>query len=322
MRPIAWQGSLLIIAVAVAELAAFLYLVKAPYESNLSLRSAIEKEKTLDAQTDNPQFVFREETVDLFRKADSYETTGRHQVREEFCNYASELALATHVPLEEKVRAVRIGVGFLEESIRQDPRSTRHYMYFASLVNRGYQALQQRDPEMARSLVEKSLGLLQTAENLSPTRPQVYFEKGQGLASLGRFADGAAAFEKGVGLNPAQKEPRVDLVNLYILAGRYADAAKEWQEIKALSLPLTRADYDLVLRSYNSKKQFAPMADLYRELLEQNPNDPELLVHLAATYRELGKLDLARDAATKAAVLSPKYLAGLQTFLDSLKKPK
>lgn len=307
-------------AVVLILLPAYRYLVQKPYQSNRLLRSAIEREKVLDPNTHNARMIFDEEVVSLFRNASEYQTTGRYQVREEFANYASELAKADYIRTGEKARAVKIATVFLEESIQQSPRNARRYMYLASFVNKIFNTFQQYDPATAKSLAERNLILLQKAQSLSPTRPQIYFEKAQTLAILGRFEEGVTALQAGLELCPQQKEPHVDLVALNILAGRYDDAAREWQTVKALSFPLTREDYDRVLRSYNSKRQFAPMVELFKEQLEKTPQDAGLLAHLAVTYRELGEMELARTTAMKAAALSPELSTGLQSFLDSLKK--
>ncbi len=322
VSPLTLRGGLVIAGVAAALLPALWFLVKQPYDSNRDLRTAISEEQVADPQTGAARYTLREETAALFRTADAYQTTGRYQVREEFANYASELVQSANVSLEDKVRAVKMAVGLLEESIRQEPVNARCYMYLASLVNRSFEAVRQSDSSAARSLGENNLVLLRKAEALSPTRPQVYFEKGETLSLLGNPAEAVTAFEKGSGLCPWVKGPRVDLVVAYISGGRYGDAKREWGRIKAGFSPLTDEDYEHVLRAYNAKKQFEPMVELYREQLEKAPGDATLLAHLAATYRELGEVELARKAAVEAAARSPQLASGLQQFLDSLKPAK
>jgi cytochrome c-type biogenesis protein CcmH/NrfG len=77
-----------------------------------------------------------------------------------------------------------------------------------------------------------------------------------------------------------------------------------------------------VIRFYESRGQLAPIAALYREQLQENPDDVGLLVKLAATYRDMGETESARKAATRAAELSPEAAAALQGFLDSLDRPR
>jgi tetratricopeptide (TPR) repeat protein len=241
-------------------------------------------------------------------------------VREELANYAVRLAGSSDVPLEDRVRVIRKAIAFLEESILQEPFDARHYMYRASVVNRTADLLLKADPPTAKTILEKSVTLLQTAERLSPTRPQVYLEEAQTLEMLGRKDESIAALKKAVDLNPTVKGPHVDLIAVSISAGRLNEAAAEYQKLKGLSFELTAEEYNRLIRLYSEQKQIAQIASLYREQLDRTPNDPKLLAHLATAYREMGDLDHAREAAMKAAAQSPELAASLKEFLDSLAK--
>jgi len=317
-----WQSWVSVGAAVIVLPAAFSYAVVRPFQSNRLLRQAQAQTKVLDPQTRAAKLVFNERIVNLFEQADSYQTTGCHDVHEAFANYAFDLAQAPSIPIDLKIRVVRMGVDFLKESTQLEPANVRYYLYTASLVNGTLDIVRQADPQLAKSLAETTLTMLQKAETLSPTRPQVYFERSQTLLFLGRTEERLAAVEKGAAVSPAIKEPHVDLVNLYIASGRYEDAAKEWQNIKARRFQLTREDYDRVISSYNAQKKFAPVVELYRELLAVTPEDAEILARLAFAYRDLGEMNLARQTAMKAAALSPKIASELQSLLNSLKQPE
>jgi O-antigen ligase len=317
-----WQGWVLAGAAIIVLPAAFSYAVLRPYQSNRLLQRARTQTRVLDPQSHSTKLVFSEGIVNLFKQADSYQTTGNHDVHEVFANYAFDLAHAPSIPIDLKIRVVRMGVDFLQESTQLEPANVRYYLYTASLVNGTVDIVQQADPQLARSLADTTLAMLQKAETLSPTRPQVYFEKSQTLLFLGRTEERLAAVEKGAAVSPAVKEPHLDLVNLYIASGRYEDAAKEWQNIKARRFQLTREDYDRVISSYNAKKKFAPIVELCKEQLAQTPKDAEILARLAFAYRDLGETNLARETAMKAAALSAKVASELQSLLSSLKKPE
>ena len=319
--PVRWQGWMAIGVTGLMIAGSHWFLVQGPCESNRLLARAIASSRTR-APSGKQQYVFREDIADLYRRAGDYQTTGRHEVRERFAGYASGLAHISDIPLKVRVRMVEQAADLLEESIEQDPSDARHCMYSASLVNATLGVLQESDPALARSMAEKTLVLLQQAENLSPARPQVYIERSKTLARAGRTTEAIAALERAVSLSPWIKDLHVDLVTLYISAGRYDDAGREWGKARLLSLPLTREDYDKVIRSYESRKQPAPVAALYREQLEKSPDDPGLLVHLAAAYRDMGETESARETAIKAAALSPQVAATLQSFLDSLERPR
>jgi Flp pilus assembly protein TadD len=321
LSPVRWQGWLAICVTGLMIAGSGWYLVKAPWDSNLLLARAIASGRTR-ASSGRQQYVFREEIADLYQRASDYQTTGRHEVREAFAGYASGLARVSDIPLKDRVRMIVKAVGLFDESIRQEPSDARHHMYAVSLVNGTLGVLQESDPALARALAEKTLVLLQQAEKLSPTRPQVYIERSRTLAWSGRTAEAVAALERGVNLSPWAKDLHVDLVTLYVSAGRYSDAAAEWEKAGRLSDPLTREDYNKVIRSYESRKQFAPIAALYMEQLEKSPDNPGLLVQLAATYRDMGETESARKTAMRAAALSPEAAATVQSFLDSLDRPR
>ncbi len=86
----------------------------------------------------------------------------------------------------------------------------------------------------------------------------------------------------------------------------------------ALSIQITPEDYKRVIGFYVRKRHYAPVAQLYEELLRLTPNDPNLMANLATVYRELGRLDRARELALQAAAASPAIAAQLQPFLNSL----
>ncbi len=325
-------GQLSVAAAAVVVLLAFWYVAKEPYQSNLLLNQAIQSTKVYDSQKRTEHLVYGREIRDLFKRANDYQTTGRFEVREELANYASQLAEATDAPIEERRLAAGQAIDFLRESIKQEPENARNFMYFASLVNRCLGVIQSVDPNQARDLAKQSLEALQTAEGLSPTRPQLYFEQGKAFAYLSRYEDQVAAIEKGMVLNPpiagaryfdaAVKEPNLNLLVAYIGAEKYDKADGQWDKLKTLSITLTPSEYDRIIALYATKKQYPTIVRLRQEQLKANPNDAQVLAGLATAYREMGELELARQTALKAASLSPQSEAAIQAFLESLKNHK
>ncbi len=307
---------------AVLLAAAMSFGVIRPYESNRLLQQARISTKVLNPDTGRPQVTYRDETLNLFRRADSYNTTGQHAIHEEFANYAFELSKAPYVPIGEKLAVVEQAATFLQESVKRSPANARYYQYMASLVNGTFDIVNPANPQLATSLAELALAGMQRAEPLSPTRPQWYFEKSQLLFSLGRTDERVAAWEKGLTLCTALKDPHVKMVAIYVSSGRDDDAAREWQDIRARGFVLNRADYDQVIDSYLARKKLEPVVELYKEELAVTPGDGDLMARLATAYRDLGEEDLARETAIRAAAQSPALAAGLQTFLDRLKGPR
>ncbi len=225
LPPFRWQGWLATCLTGLTIAIGWWYLVKVPYESNLMLARAVASGR-IRTPSGQPQYVLRGETVDLYRQASDCQTTGRHEVREQFANYASRLAHASNIALRERVSVVERAEGLLEESVKQEPSNARHYMYTASLMNGTLPVLQESDPTLARTLADRTLVLLQKAESLTPTRPQVYIERSKILAWEGRTAEAITALERAVSLSPWVKVLHADLARLYVSAGRLEDAAR------------------------------------------------------------------------------------------------
>ncbi len=246
----------------------FFYAVLRPFQSNRLLQEARATTRGRNPQTNEVRLRFSENTLDLFRGADDYQTTGRTEVREEFANYAFELNRAPYIPADQKLRAIKEGIRLLRESIEQAPANARSYQYLGSLVNGTLDTIRQADPQLAQSLAETTLPVLQKGEALSPNRPQMYFEESQLLFFLGRKEERLAAFEKGASLSRAVKDPHIDLVNLYVEDGRYEDAAREWQNIKKLGFQLTDADYAQVIQFYEARKSLTSLSPAAAQRLQ------------------------------------------------------
>jgi len=298
------QGALITAAAALL-FAACWYVVKRPFGANLLLSRAVVSGKVVHPQSKAERYLYREETVDLYRRAATCRTTGRFEAGEAFAEYASNLAQAPEIPLQDRIGVVREAFALLEEHILQEPNNVRRHMNLSGLTSKVVAVVRQYDPGLARALCERTLVLLEKAEKLSPTRPQVYLDRAAALVALDRPGEAIPAFETASSLNPEVKERRTVLLALYISTGHYEDAAKEWQKIRA-SFPVSAADYEPVIRLYTAKRHFAPVVALYKEQLEKLPNDAFLTSRLAAAYWDLGEKELAKETALKAAKLSPK----------------
>ncbi len=315
---ISWKGWLVLAASVAIIACGYFYTVKEPLNSNLLLNRAEAMIKAGEPGSPS-RYIYSEAAVEYFQRAGDYATTGRYEVREEFANYATELARVTQVPVGERAQVAKRAMALLEESISEDPSDARHRMYAASLVNGTFTVIQQSDPGLARLLAEKSLSFLREAETLSPNRPRLFLERAYLLMALGRFEEAVPVLQQAIALDPKDRASRISLIEAYVAAGRLKDAEEEWKTIKALHRhPPERAQYDKLIEIYVSRKQIAPVVALYQEQLQASPNNVLLMSRLAAAYRELGNIDLARETALKTAALEPQIEPQVQEFLKSL----
>lgn len=291
--------------------AAFWYSVAEPSASNRSLRRAIDLSRTATPQV-------RMEIVDTFLRAEARHTTGVHQVREQFANYAIALAAHAEIPLREKAETAQKAVAALQRSIDEDPVDSRHYMYASTLTNGVVEVMKLFNTKDALSLAERNLKLLEKAEIFGPNRPRIALERAQSLLALGRTGEAIAELRKAVLMDPHNRSIRMDLTAALISAGRYGEAEEERRGMIASGLPPLDSDYDRLARLYADREQIDVLVILYEEQLKQRPGDAAILARLATAYREAGKKDLARKTAIRAARLSKSAAADLEAFLKTL----
>jgi tetratricopeptide (TPR) repeat protein len=299
-------------------LCAWHYLVREPRNSNRLLQRAIASERLPGERSGTPLYVFRDSALNDFRLADECRTTGRYQVREELANYAMEIARVPDIPLAEKARVARQALSFMGKSVLEDPHDARHYMYGTTLTNAVYEVIRQSDSEEAIRISERALTWLQKAEILGPNRQRLYLERTQLLLNLGRMDEAITANRKALSLDPHSKRIRVELAATCILAERYTDAENEWQKIRAHPGGPDAGDYERLADLYALKKQLARLIALYREQLQQSPNNPVVMARLATAYRESGDISSARQMALEAAKISPEAAAQVEEFLKTL----
>ncbi len=310
---------LIVACVAAIMAAANFYTVQNPYKANLLLQKglALGKENPQDSKS---RYTFREEMLSAFQGAEDLRTTGRYEVREIFASYVFEMSQEAGVPVADKIRAEKKAIEFIDRSIAEEPLIVRHYIDFSLMVKKLFGALQRSDSKLATSYVERDLSQLEKAEKLAPTRWRISLEKAHILGSIGRTDDAIPAIKRAIALNPTFATPYVELAAIYISSSRYAEADIEWQKMKAFSLKPSNEEYIKIIRLYAAMKQFARVVALQKEAIQNDPENAQSWATLAVAYRELGDLKSARQAAYKAASMSPAIAKQLDGFLKSLDK--
>ena len=112
--------------------------------------------------------------------------------------------------LHQYDKAIELG----ERAVRLDPNSARAMMHLANILNYSFKN-------------EEALPLVKQAIRLNPFFPNMYNLLGIACRETGRYEEGIAAFKKNFQLAPNFLLAHVNLVALYIYAGREAEARAE-----------------------------------------------------------------------------------------------
>jgi tetratricopeptide (TPR) repeat protein len=203
-----------------------------------------------------------------FKKAINESVVSRSEARQQLANYVAGLAKSGAVPSDRLKPMVDYTIGELRKSIAEEPLSVRQYIYLSSFYN-ATAMFNPNSPQLVIDLMEEII-------ELSPTRPQIYYEIAQAYTLLGNFDQTKRYFEKGLSLAPKVIDDRWNLLTVYLLFGRYDLAEAQFKLMK-------------------EELDWTPRVDDYQRIIslyERLPNRPEVkpnfILEVESSLRELG----------------------------------
>ena len=248
--------------------------------------------------------------LELLEQAIDKGVIGRFEAREQLANFALDQRSNQDIPVSFIQAAINKSIDQLEKSIAEEPWHVRHYLFLATIYN-GAAPLNKNYPDAAISLMEK-------AQDLSPTRPQIYFEIGQAYIFKGDFDRAIEYFQQGVDIAPWVAESQLNLLALAIIAQKNDLAEREFGILNQVGWRLTVSDYQRFIDLYGRNKDYKKIVGLYQEIIKLEPNNAEHYAQLAAVYAKLGQNQEAKAASQKAVELNPSFAAESQKFLELL----
>jgi eukaryotic-like serine/threonine-protein kinase len=186
----------------------------------------------------------------------------------------------------------------------------------------------------------ESIAELKRALGLAPNSDEFYRRLGDVYLANGNAAEALEAYQKAVKLNPyywvdenalgaayAQMadypkalqafqqvtvlEPDVDagfenVGNMYLQQGKYQESVPYFQ--KALQIEPYFSTYTNLGTSYFLLKQYSQAGEMFEKAVAMNPNDADVILNLADSYRGLGQQDKARSAYQRTITTGFKQL--------------
>jgi eukaryotic-like serine/threonine-protein kinase len=186
----------------------------------------------------------------------------------------------------------------------------------------------------------EAIAELRRAIALAPSSDEAYRRLGSTYMDSGQSAEGIQAFQKAIELNPYYWQNQNLLGDAYVRSGDYAkalDAFKNVTELepdidagyenigivylsqgkyeecipyfqKALKIEPFYTTYSNLGTAYFFLKQYANAVPMFEKAVELNPNDTEMAVNLADSYRYANQPDKAHETYQKAIALGFKEL--------------
>jgi len=235
------------------------------------------------------------------------------EIRQRLVDYANEAVASGQLSQEEQADLYLYVISELEKSISESPRDVRSYLFLMTTLN--------RSASLGSDRLDRIFELGERALELSPTRPQIYYELGQAAFSSGDQDLGLQHFRSAIDLNPEPRESHINFVLASIFAKREDLVGEEIRVLTAdLGYEITVEEYSAFARAYSRNKDFQRTIDSYLAALALQPKNPDLFAKLAASYGELCALEGARAAVINATALDPSFAIEGQNFLRQLEE--
>lgn len=254
---------------------------------------------------------YQSENNDYFIKSIAQSPIGRFEAAQQFSTYAIDVSRNTNASTKEILGLSTLAIDELEKVIAQEPLNARYRLWLAMVYN----AL---SPYIENAPL-KAIAHLQKTMDLSPTRPQVYFELAQSYALLGQNDKALNYYQKGVSLAPKVIDAHWYLVSFYILTGQFDLAEAEFGAMKDLKWQPGALDYQRLAALYERSKNSDKVVWALGEIIKIEPTI-ENYGQLASYYAGLGKNKEAETVATEIAQKFPEARPQVSEFLDNLKK--
>ncbi len=234
----------------------------------------------------------------------------KYEIRHRFAKYIIELSNKNGATEDPQVRdALSFALEEVEKNIQERPRDYLPLLYAARL----HIMLGKGDPNSPHNdkALEKSLAALE----ISPTFVRTYFEVAQAHINKKDYTNALKYFQEANELRPGLPTITWYLGMTYIEAGQPEKGLKYLEES---GRSLNTAQLLRMIDIYVGLKDFRKVAELYEQVIAQNPNNPQFHASLAVAYAQIGRIQDAVIEAQKAAALDPNFAAESEAFIKAI----
>ncbi len=226
--------------------------------------------------------------LELFKKALSYNTFAASEIREQLAQVATTIFQAKDAPESLKTAYFEVGYNELKAQLEQTPEDARYHLFMGVFLN-------------AAGQYQEGVSYLEKALSFSPTKQTIMFELGTSYLNGGDYEKALAVFKKAFELEPAFNDARI----IYALGAVYANKQDLADSILIDGFGTTLVNDSRLMQAYANKKQFPRLIEIYKNLLEKQPNNTDLHLRLAGAYYQNGQRALAIAQIRKVIEIDP-----------------
>ncbi len=255
------------------------------------------------------------------------DTLGNQEYRQHFGEFVAKTISSPDSKTEENWKRIvaERGEQEFDDQIAEKTLATRNYLMTMRFLIKTYRY------DISR--LEKVAGLAKRAEELSPRRPQIFYELGYSKYYLGKYSrdigqiqeaeklfdEAAANMQKAIDLQDQVNESYINMVMLLLVTNR-SDSIQAYLD-KMDELGLNYRERDNLERMVNSAVQSGEYEwanKFYQELVEIAPDNPNYWINLALAYAYLGNNDAAVETAKQVGQFGGEYKNQSEAFIQDV----
>ena len=213
--------------------------------------------------------------------------------------------IAQEIPNESKVKAFNKGVQALSDQVSENPNDPRSQLFLASLYLRagGY---------------DEALKLLDAARAISPRRQQFLFLAAEAYLQKNNYPEAIKLLSVAHEMDLSYPEAARNLAVIAIYGNQLQYAEEVLQQTYGQKII---AD-ERVLNAYAQIGNYEKVKEIWLLLIQNQPQNAQYHVNLAATYVKLGQREEAIAELKKSIELNPEYKENAERLIGEIKSGK
>ncbi len=249
------------------------------------------------------------EADDLFKRIFLEKNYQIPEIRQKYAEFALMYSSGNS---PASARIIDSAIIEIKKSIKEQPLNVQHRLFLMMLYNQSARFNKNR-----LSLVFDEG---QKALELSPTRPQIYYEIARAHIALGDFDKALEAFEKALELQPDVLDSQWNVAVANIYNGNISKASKMFNEMKENGFDYY-SDYNLqrMERVFSETGNWKLLANTLEYRIKTNPKNASLYISLARAYELSGLPEKALVSARMAKELDDSVSEKAQAIISRIK---
>jgi len=242
-----------------------------------------------------------QESFQWFQKAIGRGSFGSTEAREHLVNFSIQVFQQQNIDSEFKTKVVDYAVFEMNKQIEQAPNDIRYMFFLGTLYNKVGQ-------------YDKAIEILSKAVELAPNKQMTHFELATSYLNKKDYDKTLAILKKAFELAPEYFEAR----KIYAMAAVFASQDKLAEELMKDYGGLIVAD-EKILRAFLERGDMGKVTAIWEKFVEQEPNNAQYRVSLAAGYLQLNQRQKAVEQLQKAIELEPKFKVQGEYYINEIR---